>query len=267
MTTAHSGRLTAQSSTNGIIWQVGVVLATLATIVVNGLANALPLNGQETGEISDRFSVYFVPAGYVFSIWGLIYVGLIAYSVYQALPRRRDNALLRDIAPWYLLSAAANIGWLFAWHYNQFALSLAIMLVLLASLIMIYRRLAAQRPATRGEFWAVHVPFSIYLGWISVATIANATSLLDYVGWNGFGISEVMWGAIMLVVATVLGLYFSVRRADIAYVAVLVWAFIGIAVKHSDTPLVAVTAGVAAAVLVLSLFVTVPRRRKALAAA
>lgn len=266
MTTASPGRLAAQPTSNGLLWQAGVILATVATIVVNALANALPINGQGTGEISDRFSVYFVPAGYVFSIWGLIYLGLIAYSIYQALPAQRASTLLRDLAPWYLLTAAANIAWIFAWHYNQFVLSLGIMLVLLVALIMIYRRLDAQRPASRGEFWSVYVPFSVYLGWISVAAIANATSVLDYVGWNGFGISEPVWAVIMLVVATVLGLFFSVRRADIAYVAVLVWAFIGIAVKHSGTPLVAVTAGVAAAVLALSLFVTVPRQRRLSAA-
>lgn len=266
MTTANPGRLAAQTSHNGILWQLGVVIATVATIIVNALANTLPLNGQETGDVSDRFSVYFVPAPYVFSIWGVIYFGLLAYTVYQALPSRRDNAKLRAVAPWYLLTAFANIAWIFAWHYNQFALSLVFMLVLLGSLIVIYRRLAAEPPATRTEFWSLHIPFSIYLGWISVATIANATSLLDYVGWNGFGISEALWGAIMLVIATVLGLFFALRRADIAYVAVLVWAFAGIAVRHSATSLVAVTAAVAAAVLVAALVVAFLRSRKALAA-
>lgn len=262
MTTTSSGRLAAQPTRNGLLWQAGVILATALALTVNVLASTLPLNGQDTGAISDRFSVYFVPAGYVFAIWGLIYVGWIAYSIYQALPAQRDSALLRDIAPWYILSGLANAAWLFAWHYNQFVLSIVVMLVLLAALIVIYRRLEAQRPASRAEFWTVYATFSVYLGWISVATIANATSVLDFVGWNGFGLSEPLWAVIMLAVAAALGLFFSVRYADVGYVAVLVWAFVGIAVKHSGTPLVAVTAGVAAALLALSLFVTVPRRRR-----
>ena len=262
MTTTSSGRLAAQPTRNGLLRQSGVILATVLALTVNVLANTLPLNGQDTGAISDRFSIYFVPAGYVFAIWGLIYVGWIAYSIYQALPAQRDSALLRDIAPWYILSGLANAAWLFAWHYNQFVLSLGIMLVLLAALIVIYRRLEVQQPASRAEFWTAYATFSVYLGWISVATIANATGVLDYLGWNGFGISEPMWAVIMLVVATVLGLLFSVRRADVAYVSVLVWAFIGIAVKQNSTPLVSVTAGAAAAVLALSLFFTVPRSRR-----
>jgi hypothetical protein len=255
----------AQSNARGgIVRQVAVILATVITICVNILANALPINGQNTGDISDSFPVYFVPAGYVFSIWGVIYIGLIAYSIFQALPSQRSNQTLVAIAPWYLLSAAANTAWIFCWHYNQFGLSLAVMLVLLASLIMIYRRLNSDvQPASRAELWAVRVPFSVYLGWICVATIANATNVIYLTGWNAMGISEPMWAAIMLVVATVLGLAFSIVRNDIGLVLVFVWAFIGIAVKHSATPVVAVTAWVGALLLVVSLVVGAVRRRNA----
>ena len=254
------------NASGGILRQVAVILATVITIGVNILANALPINGQNTGDISDLFPVYFVPAGYVFSIWGVIYIGLIAYSVFQALPSQRSNRTLVAIAPWYLLSAAANTVWIFCWHYNQFSLSLVVMLVLLASLIMIYRRLSADaQPASRAEFWAVRVPFSIYLGWVCVATIANATDVLYLTGWNLLGISAPAWAAIMLIVATVLGLAFSIMRNDIGLVLVFVWAFIGIAVKHSATPVVAVTALAAALLLLVSLVVGAVRRRNAMA--
>ena len=166
-----------------IFRQIVVVLSTIAVIVVNGLATTLPLGGKTTGEISDQFDVYFVPAGYVFSIWGLIYLALIGYSIFQALPAQRDNPRLRRTGWLYVLSCAANIAWIFLWHYEIFAWTLVAMVALLLALIVIYLRLGtgfSRVPAA--ETWLVRVPFSIYLGWITVATIANVTSLLDYLG-------------------------------------------------------------------------------------
>jgi hypothetical protein len=235
-----------------IVRQVANVLALIATIAVNGLANALPLNGLTTGEISDRFKVYFVPAGYVFSIWGLIYLGLIAFAVYQALPVQRDNPRLRRIGYLFALSCLANIAWLFLWHYEQFALTLIAMFSLLGLLIALYVRLGSGRFAAPGaERWLVRLPFSIYLGWVSVAAIANVTSTLDYLKWDGAGIPPQVWAVIMLVVGVVLALAMSLTRADLAYVLVLIWAYAGIAVRQSGAPLVATAALVAAGVLVL----------------
>ena len=146
----------------------------------------LPFNGQETGAISDRFAIYFVPAGYVFSIWGLIYLGLIAYAIFQALPAQRENPRLRSIGGLFALASVANIAWIFLWHYEVFPATLAVMLVLLGSLIAIYLRLGTGlTQVSRAETWMVRVPFSVYLGWITVATVANATQLLYFLGWNG----------------------------------------------------------------------------------
>jgi hypothetical protein len=245
------------------IRQIVVILATLATLVVNYLAASLPLNNQTTGEISDRFDVYFVPAGYVFSIWGLIYLGLLAYMVYQALPAQREAPYLQSIGYPYALSSAANIAWLFLWHYNVFPLTVVAMLAILLLLIAIYLRLGVGRgrvPAARQ--WLVHFPFRIYLGWITVATIANVTSLLDYWGWNGWGIPPEMWAVIMLVAGAAITSGVSITHGDVAYVAVIVWAFVGIAVKHAGTPIVAITAWAAAAVVALTLLVGVPRTLK-----
>src|SRR5512138_1928173 len=135
--------------------QISVIVTVLGTLIVNGLANALPLNGQNTGQISDRFHVYFVPAGYVFSIWGLIYLGLIAYAIYQALPAQRQNPRLRATGWWISLGGLANSAWIFLWHYEQFPLTLIAMLVLLATLIVTYLRLRIGRTAVLpSERWA-----------------------------------------------------------------------------------------------------------------
>lgn len=246
-----------------IIRQVAVVLSTLGVIVVNGLANALPLNGQTTGAISDRFQVYFVPAGYVFAIWGLIYLALIGYSIYQALPSQRDNPRLQRIGWLYVVSCAANTAWLFLWHYEFLEWTIVVMGVLLLCLIAIYLILGIGRRRTSAtEMWLTHVPFSIYLGWITVATLANATLLLDYLHWGGWGLAAEGWAVIMLAVATAITLLVRLSRGEVAYLAVIVWAFVGIAIRHSATPIVAVAAWIATGLVVLMLLI--PARKPAL---
>jgi hypothetical protein len=234
-----------------LVRQLITVIAVVATIVVNALANIIPFNGQETGAISDRFAIYFVPAGYVFSIWGLIYLGLIAYAVFQALPAQRENPRLRSIGWLFVLSSIANIAWIFLWHYEAFPITLPVMLVLLGSLIAIYLRLGTGRSSvSRAERWLVRVPFSIYLGWITVATVANATQLLFFLGWNGGALGPEVWTVIMLAVATVVAWLVAVTRRDVAYLLVLVWAFVGIARKHAGTPVVSGAAWVATVLVV-----------------
>ena len=223
--------------------QITIIAAVAATIIVNILANALPINGQGTGEVSDRFQVFFVPAGYVFSIWGLIYLGLIAYAIYQALPAQKTNPRLRAIATPFVVTCLANIGWIFLWHYNQFGLSVVVMLVLLCNLILIYLRLEIGRQAVnRGQRWLVNLTFSIYLGWITVATIANITAFLNAIGWNGGGIAPETWTVIMLVAATLITALVLLTRRDVAYALVIVWAFAGIGIRFSGVPLVATAA-------------------------
>jgi hypothetical protein len=241
--------------------QVMVLVAALTTIVFNIGANILPLNELNTGEISDRFEVFFVPAGYVFSIWGLIYLGLIAYAIYQVLPAQSKNPRLRSIGNIFIVSCVANIAWLFLWHYEMFAFTLVAMLVLLLSLIAIYLRLDIGRSeVTTAEKWAVHIPFSIYLGWITVATIANTTQLLIYLGWNGWGISEALWAAIMLAAGVVISVLMTLTRTDILFSLVLVWAYIGIALKHSSEPLVAISALVGAGLILVILIIVMFRK-------
>jgi benzodiazapine receptor len=237
------------------------LLAFIVTIVVNGLANALPINGVTTAEVSDSFPVYFVPAGYVFAIWGVIYLALLGFTVYQLLPAQRQSRRLERIGWWFALGCLANSGWIFFWHHRIFPVTLILMLVLLASLLAIYLRLGIGRTtASRTEKWLVDVPFSIYLGWITVATVANVTDVLYYLGWNGAPLSPQVWAAIMLAIATVLAAAMSWTRRDVAYVLVIVWALIGIAVKQAATPLVSWAAWLLAAVALLALGLGVLRR-------
>ncbi len=246
-----------------VVRQVVNVLAVIGTVVVNGLANALPLNGLTTGEISDRFQVYFVPAGYVFSIWGLIYLGLIAFAIYQALPSQRDNARLRRVGYLFALSCVANVAWLFFWHYEQFLWTLAAMLSLLLSLILIYLRLGIGRAEfSTAEKWCVQATFSVYLGWVTVATIANVTSVLDYVNWSGWGIGPQVWTVIMLIIGAGIATTMGLTRGDAAYMLVIIWAFVGIAVKHTSAPVVTTAAWASAAFVLLAIAAIVARRRQ-----
>ena len=246
-----------------MIRQVFVVVSILATIAINALANALPINGQNTGEISDRFKVYFVPEGYVFSIWGLIYLGLIAYAIFQALPSQRENPRLRATGWWVVLGGLANTTWIFLWHYEQFPLTIVVMLGLLATLLVTYQRLETGKISVpAAEKWAVRLPFSIYLGWITVATVANATSLLDYLKWDGFGIADETWMMIVLGVVLIIAALMNFTRRDAAYAAVLLWALAGIGIKHAEVSPVAIptwiTFGLVALTLVVALFVRKP---------
>ena len=242
-----------------IFRQISVIITIVATLVVNGLANVLPINGQNTGEISDRFHVYFVPAGYVFSIWGLIYVGLIAYAIYQALPAQRMNPRLRSTGWWISLGGLANIAWIFLWHYNHFTMTLVAMLILLGTLIITYLNLGIGRSKTSAtETWMARVPFSIYLGWITVATVANITDVLDFIKWNRFGIEPEIWMSIVLLAVLVISALMNFIRRDIAYTLVILWALAGISIKQAGVPAVViptwVTFGLVALTLAIALF-------------
>jgi hypothetical protein len=161
-------------------WRLINALTLAGMLVVNALANALPLNGKNTGEISDSYPVLFTPAGYVFSIWGLIYIALIGFAVFQALPGQKTNPRINRIGGWFALSNILNMAWLFAWHWEVLWLSVVFMLGLLASLLVIYTRLEIGVHARTSplEQALVDFPFSLYLGWISVATIANLSAAL-----------------------------------------------------------------------------------------
>jgi hypothetical protein len=237
----------SSSSASTLLRPILTALAVMITLITNTLAVVLPLNNRSTEAISDSFKVFFTPAGYVFSIWSVIYTGLLAFAVYGFLPKNRTNPTLAAIFPWFMLSCAANSAWIFLWHYGFYPLTMLVMLVLLVSLVMIYLRAdIGVQPYSGSNFWCLRFPFSVYLGWICVATIANATALLYDIGWSGFGVSPELWTAIMIAVALAVGGFFIELRRDAVLVGVLVWAFIGIGVKHTAVPMVGMSAWIAA---------------------
>jgi len=205
-----------------------------------------------------------VPAGYVFAIWGIIYIGWIAFIIFQFLPSQKESPRLRWLGYLFALSGIFNATWLFCWHYNQFGLSVLVMLGLLGLLIASYLRLDVNRVSvSTAERWSVDIPFSIYLGWITVATVANITDWLYLVEWSGFGISAPVWAVIMLAIASVLGLGMALTRRDVGYLFVLVWAFVGIALKQIASPLVVTSAWIVAGLMALLAIYSLFRRQPA----
>jgi len=229
-----------------------VSLIVLATIFVNYLSNALPINGQNTVVISDRYFTFFTPAGFTFAIWGVIYVGLITYAIYHWLNlKNKKQEWLEKAVPWFVLANVANMLWLITWHYEQLGLSVLVMLVILGSLIKTYLLVNDKKvPNTQAIKLMVQTPISIYLGWISVATIANIASTLTQAKFSGFGIDPQLWSVALIAVATLLGITMLARRGDVAYVAVLIWATYGISRNFVEkSPLVSMTATAAAVLL------------------
>lgn len=226
----------------------------LGTLAVNTLANVLPFNGRTTGEVSNAVPTLFTPAAYVFTIWSVIYLWLFAFIVYQALPGQRNKSFIERIGPWFALSCIFNSVWIFLWHYEQFLLTVPIMLGLLLSLIVIYERLGVgRRQVPAGEKYLVHAPFSIYLGWISVATIANFAVTLRALGWSGFGLEPEVWTAWLLIVGAILGVVMTLSRNEVLYPLVIVWAFVGIVIRQQGNVSIVTVAGSAALVVFLVL--------------
>ncbi len=249
---------------NEAIRKTANLLGALLALAVNVLAVALPLNGKNTADISNQFPVYFVPAGYVFSIWGVVYLGWIAFVIYQFAAPETARPRLQALGYLFALSCLLNAAWLFCWHYEIFWLSVLVMLGLLGTLIAAYLRLnVARTPVGTLEKWCIDIPFSVYLGWITVATVANISDWLYSIGWNGFGIDPQIWALLMLTVATLLGLAMALDRRDAGYLFVLAWAFVGIGIKQSAAILVSATALVAAAFSLLLAILSIMQRRQA----
>lgn len=212
--------------------KIVVTVTYIAMVFVNFLANSLPINGRSTGAISDSYPNIFAPAGPAFSIWGVIYLLLAAYVIYQFVKKdERTEALMARIGPLFIGTSLANTLWVFAWHYDYIGLSVLIMLALLVFLIKIADILRVQQFSGTEKF-LIHAPFSVYFGWITVAFIANITVFLVSIDWDGFGLSESLLMGIVLLVGATIGIIRMNKDSNIPYGLVLVWAYAWILSKH-----------------------------------
>jgi benzodiazapine receptor len=231
------------------------ILAFTLTVLVNGLAGGTTiLGGKLTSEISDANPTLITPAGYVFSIWGIIYILLGIFVVFQALPSQKGKDYQKRIGWLFALSSLLNIAWLFLWQFEYLSLSVVLMFMLLATLIAIYLRLnIGKSTASLRERLAVHVPFSVYLGWITIASIANVAVTLVSLKWDSFGVSQETWAILIIIVALLITLIVTATRKDVAYGLVIVWALAGIAVKQSAHQNIVTATEVSALVVVIAL--------------
>lgn len=213
------------------LWALLNTLGIITVLLVNYLANALPIAGRTPAQVSELYPTLFTPSGFTFAIWGVIYLFLIGFTVFQWL--RKD--LVQPVTGWwFLVSCLANAGWLLAFHHLYLGLSVLIMLVLLGSLIVIYLQKGLFSDDTSvGFYWWVQVPFSIYLGWISVATIANISVLFTDWGWTAASNGAQFWTAGVIITAAGLGLTALIQRRDWAYNMVIIWALYGIYTKRT----------------------------------
>ncbi|MCB9081472.1 MAG: tryptophan-rich sensory protein [Lewinellaceae bacterium] len=202
-------------------------LALVLVLVFNYLATALPLAGRTPKDISDMYPTLFTPAGFTFAIWGIIYLGLIGVVIAQAFPR--SQPVREKLGWWFILSCLTNVGWLLAWHNNLIGPAFLIILTFSLSLGVIYLRLRnGDGPVTSVERWLVRPVFSIYLGWLTIATVANASILLVRWQWSGWGLSPEIWTGIVILLAVLAGAYFAWVRGDGFYPIVIMWALYGI---------------------------------------
>jgi len=263
-----------EKNTKNLLLIIGNSIAVIATIIVNSLAVILPLNGKTTQELSDALPNLFVPAGITFSIWSIIYVFFIIFMLYQIFnlikKDKSDMTYVEKIGGWFILSSLANIAWIFLWHYEYVTISLAAMLLLFISLLMIYLRLNIGLSKVQlKEKIAVHTTISIYLGWITVATIANVTAVLVKLDVGDLVLGQSNWTILVISVATLITALMLLRRKDIAYSLVIIWALLGIIIKRlGDDPIygvqtnIAITATIAIIIVALIIGITIPKMYK-----
>ncbi len=232
---------------------IAALLAIVVTLLVNTLSNFYPLGGKNVAEIANTLlaGVLITPANYAFAIWGVIYLGLIAYALYQFPPEHRSQPRLQRVNRLLVIACLAQVLWILLFTLRQFSGSVLAMLVILISLVGIYLTLrTGPAPRSRRERWCCQIPFSIYLAWIAVATVVNIASALYAAGWGGWGLSPVGWTLVITVVVTLLGGWVLWQWRDGAFVLVFVWALGAIALRHSGSlPALTLTAGGAALLL------------------
>ena len=238
------------------VLQISNGIALVSTIIINYLSNTGAINDTTIGEVSRDFNSLFTPAGYAFAIWGFIYLLLFGFIVYQGrslFVKVRDDDFVLKIGWWFVISCVANSAWVFLWIYGYTGLSCVFIFLLLFSLLKIVMNNAM-------ELWDAPVsviallwwPFVFYSGWVTVASIANVSSYLVKIGWEGFGISELVWTIIMIIVALIINLVVTWTRNMREFALVGAWALVAIAyANYNEHITISYVAGIAALVLII----------------
>lgn len=229
------------------IKQILVVIATIGVIIFNWLAATGRL-GVSTSAVSDKYPTQITPAGYAFAIWSLIYLGLIAFSLYQALPKNIEK--LNNLRRVYILSCVANCAWLYFWHQEMVVICVAVIFLLLGTLAFINVKLKTTENVT--DFWLVKFPFGLYFGWVTVATILNATIALVSLNFQTTSSIANILGAILILTATVLGVIIRFKLNNVFYSLAIAWALTAIAVKQSGQTLIVASAAIGVIVLLIT---------------
>ena len=250
------------NSTSTVIRQIITLISIVAAFGTNIIANVNPPNGLSIGAISNKFfsDILITPANYAFAIWGIIYLGLISFGVYQVLPAQKNNPILRQIGYKIAISSIAQIAWVICFLYRQYAFSFIAMLGILLPLIAAYLCLPFPRTTIKQK-WLIRIPISIYLSWIVLATILNGAIALRSGQWGGWGIDSQIWTIVMLLTAAFITHLVTIPRLDFAYAIVFIWGLIAIAIKNSDYLIISGTAiglSIALVILLLSFSFYVP---------
>ncbi len=259
---------------NDRLRQFLVVFVTVSLIVMNALSNVRVFGPTTNADISAKYTTLVTPAGYAFSIWGLIFLGLLGFAIYQALPSQRHNPRFRTAGPWYIINAIGNAFWSLIFNQEWIATALVVILIMFASLFMVMESLrinprteaAMMRPVKVPETWLARVPFSIYFGWLTVATIINITVWLKATSFDLSGLPEPVWASGVLVLGLVVGAVLYNRYRSAAYMLVFTWAYAAIAVKQAAYPTLQIVAWAGAAVaLLLTIWgLVAPRQQRAM---
>jgi hypothetical protein len=233
-----------------------VFLATVGMLMANAIPGAMGFRGETVGSISDKIPSLMTPAGYAFSIWSLIYASLLGFAFYQLSPSRREDREIAQMELWYIASCLLNSAWIFIWLSKLFFFSLFVIVLLLICLVRIYVSFDGVRATREGaSAWWLIWPFSIYTAWVTVATVINAVIALKAIGWEGGGISPVVWSLILIVVACLIVGWIALPRRDATYIGVLIWALVAIGVANQErAPAVMWIAWIAAALMSLLYF-------------
>lgn len=234
------------------------VLGTILMLTINYLSISLPINNQLPQDISNRYPTIITPSGITFSIWGIIYLSLIAFLIYQiTMFLRGEIYVIEKIGIWYFISCILNSAWIFAWHYNEIILSLIIMSLLLTTLMIIYKRIGiGETSGTWYDKVFFYLPFSIYTGWILIAFTLNIAITLVYLKWNGFGIQSDIWGFVVISLLTCLISTMIILKKDIFLGLTSIWALIGILIERiKDANYILTLSGVIAGLIIISVMV------------